>query len=90
MYTGYSKRVAKYGNGRYHHTYWAVQKQPDGTWLCRGCAPMDDDKESTLTEFSDEPFNIDLDEVKEMMDDNAEKIKEATDSLRQEIATTSE
>ncbi len=82
MYTGYGNSVNPEDQGKYHKAYWAVEKQPVGSWLCRGCTPMDDDKESTLTEFSDEPFNIDLDEVKEMMDDNAEKIKEATDSLR--------
>ena len=42
MYTGYDSSVAKYGKGTYHTAYWAVEKQPDGSWLCRGCGKLKD------------------------------------------------
>ena len=40
MYTGYGSDVAEENKGKRHDVYWAAEKQPDGSWLCHGCAEI--------------------------------------------------
>jgi hypothetical protein len=45
MYTGYGSDVSEADKGKYHEAYWAVEKQPDGSWVCHGCAPINESKQ---------------------------------------------
>ena len=43
MYTGYGSNVSEADKGKYHEAYWAVEKQPDGSWVCYGCEKLTED-----------------------------------------------
>lgn len=60
MYTGYGNKVNPEDQGKYHKAYWAVEKQPDGSWLCHGCAPLDEDEYATACEDLSKYFDLSI------------------------------
>ena len=53
MFTGYGDTVAEENKGKYHeNVFWGIQKQPDGSWKCLGCAQIP--KEYYYDDISDE------------------------------------